>query len=72
MDIQPLYDAMRSLNADDAYKARLSLEQWKMIEPFLTRIEVRAGDLLLKQGDHDRTLYLLESGTLQVDRKSVV
>ena len=66
MDIQPLYDAMRSLNADDAYKARLSLEQWKTIEPFLTRLEVRAGDLLLKQGEHDRTLYLLESGTLQV------
>ncbi|MCK7491593.1 MAG: hypothetical protein MZW92_07785 [Comamonadaceae bacterium] len=44
MDIQPLYDAMRSLNADDAYKARLSLEQWKMIEPFLTATStVRAG-----------------------------
>ncbi|MDH4059867.1 MAG: cyclic nucleotide-binding domain-containing protein [Aquincola sp.] len=66
MDIQPLYEAMRSLNADDAFKARLSLEQWRMVEPFLTRADVRAGELLLKQGEHDRTLYLLESGTLQV------
>jgi CRP-like cAMP-binding protein len=66
MDIQPLFDAMRSLNAPDAFKPRLSLDQWRMIEPFLTRTEVRAGDLLLRQGDHDRTLYLLESGSLQV------
>ena len=39
-----------------------------MFEAFLTRHEVRGSDLLVKQGDHDRTMYLLESGTLQVLR----
>ena len=66
MDIQPLYDAVHSLNAADAFKPRLTIEQWRVVQTYLTRHEVRSGDLLLKQGEHDRTLYLLESGTLQV------
>ena len=66
MDIQELYDAVHSLNADDAFKPRLSLEQWRLLQPYLTRHEIRAGDLLVKQADHDRTMYLLERGTLQV------
>ena len=66
MDINELFEAVRSLNAVDAFKPRLTLEQWRMLQPFLSRHEIRAGDLLLKQADHDRTLYLLERGTLQV------
>ena len=66
MDIQELLDAVNSLNAEDAFKPRLSPEQWRMFEPFLSRHEICAGDLLVKQGEHGRTLYLLERGTLQV------
>ena len=66
MDIHELFDAVHSLNADDGFKPRLSLEQWRLLQPYLTRHEIRAGDLLVKQSDHDRTMYLLERGTLQV------
>ena len=66
MDIQELYDAVHSLNADDAFKPRLSLEQWRLLQAYLTRHEIRAGDLLVKQTDRDRTMYILERGTLQV------
>jgi CRP-like cAMP-binding protein len=66
MLIQTLHDAVQSLNAPDAFKPRLSAEQWRTFEAFLTRHEIRSGDLLVKQGEHDRTMYLLESGTLQV------
>jgi CRP-like cAMP-binding protein len=66
MDITELVDAIHSLNASDAFKPRLTLEQWRVLQSFLTRHEIRAGDLLVKQGDHDRTMYLLERGTLQV------
>jgi CRP/FNR family cyclic AMP-dependent transcriptional regulator len=65
-DIQLLFDAVRSLNAPDAFKPRLGLEQWRLLQTFMTRHEVRAGDLLVKQGELDRTLYLIEAGTLQV------
>jgi CRP-like cAMP-binding protein len=66
MEIQPLFDAVNTLNADDAFRPRLSLEQWRTEQPFLSRHEIRAGDLLVKQGEHDRTMFLLEQGTLQV------
>jgi CRP-like cAMP-binding protein len=66
MQTQALFDAISSLNAADAFKPRWSAEQWRSFEPYLTRHEVRAGDLLVKQGERDRTMYLLESGTLQV------
>ena len=66
METQELYDAIHSLNADDAFKPRLTLEQWRVIQTYMTRHDVRAGDLLVKQADHDRTMYLLERGTLQV------
>lgn len=66
MDINELVQATRTLNAEDAFRARLSLEQWRTIAPYLTRHELRAGDLLIKQGDDDRTLYFLAQGNLQV------
>ena len=66
MDLQELIAAVHSLNAPDAFKPRLSQEQWRLVETFLQRYEIRSGDLLVKQGDHDRTMYLLERGTLQV------
>jgi CRP/FNR family transcriptional regulator, cyclic AMP receptor protein len=58
--------AMASLQAPDAFKPRLTSDQWGIFESYLTRQEVRGGDLLVKQGELDRTMYLLESGSLQV------
>jgi len=66
MEIQELFEAVRSLNAPDAFKPRLTPDQWRIFQTFLTRHEIRAGDLLVKQEDHDRTMYLLERGSLQV------
>jgi CRP/FNR family cyclic AMP-dependent transcriptional regulator len=66
MDINALVQALQTLNAEDAFRARLSLDQWRLIAPYLTRHEIRAGDLLIKQGDIDRTMYFLEQGSLQI------
>ena len=55
MDIAPLVQAMQTLNAEDAFRPRLTLDQWRVIAPFLTRHEIRSGDLLIKQGDADRS-----------------
>ena len=66
MEIDELVQAIQTLNAEDAFRARLSLEQWRNIAPYLTRHEIRAGDLLIKQGDADRTMYFLAQGSLQV------
>lgn len=66
MSLLVLQTAMASLQAPDAFKPRLSWDQWSIFESYLTRQEVRGGDLLVKQGELDRTMYLLESGSLQV------
>ena len=66
MEIDDLVQAIQTLNAEDAFRARLSLEQWRSIAPYLTRHEIRAGDLLIKQGDVDRTMYFLAQGSLQI------
>ncbi|MEF7616815.1 cyclic nucleotide-binding domain-containing protein [Aquincola sp. MAHUQ-54] len=66
MDLSALMEAVATLNSEDAFGPRLSPEAWQALEPMLTRHEVRAGELLLKQDELDRTMYFLERGSLQV------
>jgi CRP/FNR family transcriptional regulator, cyclic AMP receptor protein len=66
MDLNELVQAMATLNAEDAYRPRLGPDQWRTIAPYLTAHDIRAGDLLIKQGDTDRSMYFLAQGTLQV------
>ena len=66
MEINELVQALQTLNAEDAYRARLNLEQWRTVAPYLARHEIRAGDLLIKQGDSDRTMYFISQGSMQI------
>ena len=66
MEIDELVTAVQTLNAEDAFRARLSLENWRVVAPYLARYEIRAGDLLIKQGDADRAMYFVAQGSLQV------
>ena len=66
MEIDELVQAVQTLNAEDAFRARLTLEQWRVIAPYLARHEIRAGDLLIKQGDADRSMYFIAQGSMQV------
>ncbi len=66
MEITELIQAIQSLNAEDAFRPRLTAEQWRAIAPYLSRHEIRAGDLLIKQGDVDRAMYFLAQGSLQI------
>ena len=66
MDIDELVKAVQTLNADDAFRARLTLDNWRTIAPYLARYEIRPGDLLIKQGDADRSMYFLAQGSMQI------
>ena len=66
MDIDELVRAVQTLNAEDAFRARLTLDNWRTIAPYLARYEIRAGDLLIKQGDADRSMYFLAQGSMQI------
>ena len=63
MEIDELVKAVQTLNAEDAFRARLTLDNWRTIAPYLARYDIRAGDLLIKQGDADRSMYFLEQGS---------
>ena len=66
MDFQEAVRTMQTLNAEDAFRAKLAADQWRAVAPYFTRHEIRASDLLIKQGDTDRTMYVLGQGSLQV------
>jgi CRP-like cAMP-binding protein len=66
MNINHLSQAISSHNAADGFKPRLGEEQWRQFAAYLTHREVRAGDLLARQGDTAQAMVLLESGALQV------
>jgi CRP-like cAMP-binding protein len=66
MDSTELIQAIQTLNAEDAFRPRLDAQQWRTFCQYLTRHELRSGDLLMKQGDHDRTVYFLGQGSLQI------
>ena len=66
MDFSELVQAIQTLNTEDAFRARLNLEQWRNIVPYFTQHDIRSGDLLIKQGDTDRSMYFLGRGSLQV------
>jgi len=66
MDITTLVQAVQTLNAHDAFRAGLGPQHWQTLAPYLARHSLRAGDLLIRQGDADRSAYLLEQGNLQV------
>ncbi len=66
MDVNELVRAVQSLNTEDAFRPRLTPEQWRGVAPFLTPHDIRAGDLLIKQGDTEHSMYFLGQGSLQV------
>ena len=61
-----LLQAIQSLNAEDAFRPRLDHTQWRGFLQYLTPHEMRGGDVVLRQGDLDRTVYFLGQGSLQV------
>jgi len=66
MEVTELIQAIQTLNSEDAFRPRLDAQQWRTLGQYLTRHELRSGDLLVKQGDRDRTVYFLGQGSLQV------
>lgn len=64
--LQPLVDAIATAEREDAVVANLTAAQWKALAPYLQLHRVEAGQILFNEGALDRTLYLVESGSLSV------
>ena len=66
MDITELVEAIETLNAPDAFRAGFSMLQWQTIEAFLIPFEMKTDEVLIEQGETDRSCYFVGRGSVQV------
>lgn len=66
MNVQQLVSAIAEIETSDALPCKLTLEEWKKLAPYLSIRFLQAGDLLIREGDAERELYILAEGELQV------
>lgn len=65
-DVQGLVKAIAENDTNDAFSPKLATAQWDMLGSYLQPFAMTGGQVLISQGAEDRTLYLLESGSLTV------
>ena len=65
-DLQGLITAIAQSTAEDGMGNALASEQWDILASYLQPCTLAGGQMLFTQGASDRTLYLLESGSLSV------
>ena len=66
IDLHGLIDAIAQASADDSMTNPLTPAQWDVLSSYLLPVVMSAGQVLFSQGATDRTLYLVESGSLSV------
>ena len=66
VDLQGLIDAIAQTTADDGMTNPLSPAQWDVVSSYLLPVVLPAGQVLFTRGASDRTLYMVESGSLSV------
>ena len=66
IDLTGLLNAIAQADADDSMSNPLTPAQWDTVSAYLQPYAVPAGHVLFSQGATDRTLYLVESGSLSV------
>jgi len=66
VNLQGLIDAIAQTTADDSMTNPLSPAQWDVLSSYLLPVVLPAGQVLFTQGAIDRTLYMVESGSLSV------
>ena len=66
MDASALPQVIHSLGAEDGFRPRLDDKQWQTLTQYLMRRPLESGEVLIRQGERDRSLYVLAQGNLQV------
>jgi len=65
-DVQGLIQAINRNEAGDAFQPALTASQWELLGTYLQPFAMSTGQVLIEQNAQDRTVYLIESGTLTV------
>jgi CRP/FNR family transcriptional regulator, cyclic AMP receptor protein len=64
--IQALCRAVAQNTSYDAFAPSFNAPQWELLASYLQPFDLAAGQVLIDQGAHDRTLFFIESGALSV------
>ncbi|MDM0021540.1 cyclic nucleotide-binding domain-containing protein [Variovorax saccharolyticus] len=64
--IQDLCRAISQNTSYDAFAPALNAQQWETVAGYLQPFDLAAGQVLIDQGTHDRTVFFIESGALSV------
>jgi CRP-like cAMP-binding protein len=65
-DVQGLVQAIGRNQSADAFRPQLSPKQWEVLGTYLQPFAATQGQVLIEQNASDRTVYIIESGTLTV------
>ena len=66
MNVEQLVSAIGALDATDALQCKLTLQEWKLLAPYLSIRFLKPGDPLMHEGHNDRELFILAEGELEV------
>ncbi len=66
LPIEQLCYAITQNTSYDAFAPLFTPPQWELLAGYLQAIDLAAGQVLIDQGAHDRTVFFIESGTLSV------
>ena len=64
--VQALCRAIAQNTSYDAFAPNYGAQQWELVASYLQPYDLTAGQVLIDQGAHDRTLFFIESGALSV------
>jgi CRP/FNR family cyclic AMP-dependent transcriptional regulator len=65
-DIKGLVQAVVHNHSNDSFQPTLAPTQWDLLASYMQPFALMQGQKLIEQGGLDRTLYLVESGSLTV------
>ena len=65
-DLNRLTQAIAHNQAEDGFTSTLTAAQWDMLTGYLQLCVLAPGEILITRGEVDRTVYLVESGSLSV------
>lgn len=65
-DVQGLIQAIEQNASNDSFAPALTPLQWEMLGSYLQPAELKTGQVLIAQNATDRSLYIIERGSLTV------
>jgi CRP/FNR family transcriptional regulator, cyclic AMP receptor protein len=65
-DVEGLVQAIAHNHSNDSFSLSLNPHQWELLASYMQPFALMQGQVLIEQNAQDRTVYLVESGSLSV------